>query len=207
MKTFLILYYNDATRSWAYNFVKELVPGYKQIIDTRSRIECYGETARAIAISVHNATGVRGYKADVLYVPQGYRVRGSSWWDYWNDLLSVVRWDEEKIIHYDLSDFDMICDTKENIMHRIIDDRSTGKTRQLLQYAHDNNYVVLCARPDRMIQKALAYGLSGLTCVAYTTNLNDIPGPYVIDELEDFMEYCMSAGETSCKGYTMTVEE
>lgn len=92
-------------------------------------------------------------------------------------------------------------------MNRIIDERSTGKTRQLLQYAHDNKLIVMCARPDRMRQKAIAYGLPGIECIQYTSYPDDIPGPYVIDELEQFMEYCMSTTAAPFKGYTMTVGE
>lgn len=92
-------------------------------------------------------------------------------------------------------------------MNRIIDERSTGKTRQLLQYAHDNHLIVMCARPDRMQQKAIAYGLSGVTCIAYTSYADEIPGPYVIDELEQFMEYCMSTSSAPFVGYTLTVGE
>ena len=92
-------------------------------------------------------------------------------------------------------------------MNRIIGERSTGKTRQLLQYAYDNNLIVMCARPDRMQQKAIAYGLPGINCIAYTSYLDEIPGPYVIDELEQFMEYCMSTNTAPFVGYTLNIGE
>ena len=92
-------------------------------------------------------------------------------------------------------------------MERIIDGRGTGKTRKLLQYAYDNKLVVMCNNPERMRYKATAYGFANIICVPYTIDLNSIGGPYVIDEIERFMAYCMSSGESPFVGYTLTNED
>ena len=92
-------------------------------------------------------------------------------------------------------------------MERIIDGRGTGKTRKLLQYAYDNKLVVMCNSPERMHYKATAYGFPNIICVPYTTDLDSIGGPYVIDEIENFMTYCMSSKETPFVGYTLSNED
>ena len=53
-------------------------------------------------------------------------------------------------------------------MFRLIGDRCTGKTRQLMQYAKDNNAVFVCSNPYSMMQKAESYGIVGLRFMSYS---------------------------------------
>lgn len=90
-------------------------------------------------------------------------------------------------------------------MERIIDKRSTGKTRKLLEYAQANGANVVCANPNAMRRKAEAYGIYGLNFYTYSNFWADIvPGPIVIDEWES----CMTDYEPGYLiGYTISNED
>lgn len=47
-------------------------------------------------------------------------------------------------------------------MFRIIGNRCTGKTYQLMQYAKDNDAIFVCSNPRSMRIKAEQYGIIGL---------------------------------------------
>lgn len=72
-------------------------------------------------------------------------------------------------------------------MFRLIGDRCTGKTRQLMQYAKDNNAVFVCSNPYSMMQKAESYGIVGLRFMSYSeflTHSRGMTDNIVIDEIE-----------------------
>ena len=72
-------------------------------------------------------------------------------------------------------------------MFRIIGDRCTGKTYQLMQYAKDNNAIFVCSNPHSMRSKAESYGIIGLRFMNYSEYLNHSRGmkeKFVIDEVE-----------------------
>ena len=50
-------------------------------------------------------------------------------------------------------------------MVRIIGTRGIGKTRKLLQEAHEKNATVVCNNVKRYVEKAHAYGIVGLNFV------------------------------------------
>lgn len=71
-------------------------------------------------------------------------------------------------------------------MVRIIGNRATGKTSQLMLLAKEKNAVYACENPYAMREKALAYGIIGITFISYSDLFT---GEYedasvVIDELE-----------------------
>ena len=84
-------------------------------------------------------------------------------------------------------------------MYRIIDNKSSGKTHQLMEIAKDNNAVFVCSNPRAMEAKAHAYGIVGIEFVDYYAFLDhvgkDIGSNYVIDEIESFFQY-------TCKIFT-----
>ncbi len=53
-------------------------------------------------------------------------------------------------------------------MFRIIGNRCTGKTYQLMQYAKDNDAIFVCSNPRSMRIKAEQYGIIGLNCISYS---------------------------------------
>ena len=90
-------------------------------------------------------------------------------------------------------------------MFRIIDERSTGKTRRLIEEAYKNNGVILCLNPERMKEKAMAYKIpfvnfaSYNNLIYYATNINK--RPIYIDELEIFLS------RYNIAGYNMSIED
>ena len=80
-------------------------------------------------------------------------------------------------------------------MYRIIGERSSGKTRKLMEIAkHDNAYFV-CENPKAMENKAYNYGITGITFVSYETFYtkmligDDNFVPVVIDDLDNYFTY------------------
>lgn len=90
-------------------------------------------------------------------------------------------------------------------MFRIIDERSTGKTRRLIEEAYKNNGVILCLNPERIKEKAMAYKIPFVNfasydnLIYYATNINK--RPIYIDELEIFLS------RYNIAGYNMSIEE
>lgn len=77
-------------------------------------------------------------------------------------------------------------------MYRIIDGRGTGKTSRLMLLAKETNGTIICSNPHAMLQKAHAYGITGIDFISYNDFLLsgkglDI-GNYYIDEMESFLE-------------------
>lgn len=96
-------------------------------------------------------------------------------------------------------------------MLRIINNQSTGKTRQLLTYAKENNCIVVCSIPARMQDKAVRYGMGYIDCISYESFLNEkmagtLPdGKYVVDELEKLAMLMFQNG-TTLEGYCLTTD-
>jgi len=90
-------------------------------------------------------------------------------------------------------------------MIRIIDDRSTGKTSQLMLWAKEYNATFVCSNPKAMEYKAQKYGIEGIEFISYekfSTILNHEKN-YVIDEMENFIK---SAFGNSLIGYSISKE-
>ncbi len=90
-------------------------------------------------------------------------------------------------------------------MIRIIDDRSTGKTSQLMLWAKEYDATFVCSNPKAMEYKAQKYGIDGIEFMSYekfSTVLNHEKN-YVIDELENFIK---SAFGNSLIGYSISKE-
>lgn len=90
-------------------------------------------------------------------------------------------------------------------MFRIIEERGTGKTRRLIEEAYKNNGVVLCSNPERMREKALAYGIpfadfARYDNLVYYSTVTD-KRPIYIDELEMFLS------RYGVAGYNMSIED
>lgn len=90
-------------------------------------------------------------------------------------------------------------------MKRIIDGRDTGKTRQLMLIAKDEDALFVCLHPYTMQQKASAYNIDGIEFISYYDFLQDKTRrkKYVIDELDECIKYL---GGNDLIGYTLTLE-
>ena len=91
-------------------------------------------------------------------------------------------------------------------MYRIIDNKSSGKTHQLMEIAKANNAVFVCNNPRAMEAKAHAYGIVGIEFIDYFTFLDDKdkePANYVVDEIEMLLHY-MFGMNRNLTGYTLT---
>ena len=94
-------------------------------------------------------------------------------------------------------------------MYRIIDNKSSGKTHQLMEIAKANNAVFVCSNPRAMEAKAHAYGIVGIDFIDYYAFLDHVGKDvtnYVIDEIEAFFEHtCRFNGiNGELIGYTLT---
>lgn len=96
-------------------------------------------------------------------------------------------------------------------MLRIVGSPSTGKTKEILTYAKNNNCIVVCAVPSRLTTKASCYGLGYIECISYDNFLAQYkdgtlePRSYLIDELENLVSM-MFQGESTFAGYDMSIE-
>ena len=94
-------------------------------------------------------------------------------------------------------------------MYRIIDNKASGKTHQLMEIAKETNSVFVCNNPRAMEAKAQAYGIVGIEFVDYYAFLDhkgkDVEN-FVIDEIETFFQYaCRFHGiNGELVGYTLT---
>ena len=86
---------------------------------------------------------------------------------------------------------------------RIIGERASGKTSQLMLIAKEKGANYACMNPYAMREKASAYGLTGINFISFSDLFTGeyMDQPVVIDELELFVKYY-----TDCKliGYTLT---
>ena len=94
-------------------------------------------------------------------------------------------------------------------MYRIIDKRGTGKTSRLLLLAKENNGIVVCMSPEKLIRQANKYGISGLTFMSYSEfirHMKETSGkPVFIDDLENLMSYIVKIDFNSeLLGYTLS---
>lgn len=94
-------------------------------------------------------------------------------------------------------------------MYRIIDKRGTGKTSRLLLLAKENNGIVVCMAPEKLIRQANKYGISGLTFISYSEfihHMKETSGkPVFIDDLENLMNYIVKINFNSeLLGYTLS---
>lgn len=80
-------------------------------------------------------------------------------------------------------------------MYRIIGERSSGKTRKLMEIAKQDNAYFVCENPKAMENKAYNYGITGITFVSYETFYtkmlisDDSFAPVVIDDLDNYFDY------------------
>lgn len=90
-------------------------------------------------------------------------------------------------------------------MYRIIDNKASGKTRQLMEIAKENKAIFVCSNPRAMEAKAHAYGIVGIEFMDYFTFLEDKeePANYVVDEIEMLLHY-MFGMNRNLTGYTLT---
>lgn len=91
-------------------------------------------------------------------------------------------------------------------MYRVIDSRGSGKTGRLMLLAKENNAAIACSNPHAMEQKAIGYGITGITFISYKDLImNEYEGSVVlIDEIENFVQYQLRA---KLIGYTLSNED
>ena len=86
-------------------------------------------------------------------------------------------------------------------MQKIIGGQGTGKTKQLIEIAHQKNAIIVCETPERMVAKVHGYGYVGIQCISYAEYLAAGADPeaqtsgkqYVVDDIEAFL-YFISKG-------------
>jgi len=93
-------------------------------------------------------------------------------------------------------------------MKTIIRDRETGKARQLIEYAAENNAVIAAENPEAFRVKAKSYGFPNVEVVDWNDVLVDelyLPHQkFVIHNADKFMRWAF--GENLI-GFSATLEE
>ena len=91
-------------------------------------------------------------------------------------------------------------------MIRIIDGRGTGKTSRLMLLAKENNALFVCANPNAMKAKAMAYGITGIRFVSFEDflrlNYDEKETKVVIDEVEGLVNEVITP--LNLVGYTLS---
>lgn len=92
----------------------------------------------------------------------------------------------------------------------IVRENSSGKTKELLMFAKENNLVVICRNAAAMERKAQAYGIHGLVIFSYddvvylyNEGIDFNNHSFVVDEVEGFLSHFFG---NECCGFTQTVE-
>ena len=91
----------------------------------------------------------------------------------------------------------------------IVRENSSGKTRELLEFAKENNLIVICRDAVAMERKAQAYGIYGLNFFSYEEVISlyseelEFNNSFVVDEVENFLTYLFG---NDCRGFTQTIE-
>jgi hypothetical protein len=91
-------------------------------------------------------------------------------------------------------------------MTKIIAERGTGKTKKLMLVTKENHGILVCANPQAMHSKALAYGITGFDIISYKDYLDksyDNDKKIYIDELEEFINFIIN--DNNFDGYSMTI--
>ena len=104
-------------------------------------------------------------------------------------------------------------------MKQIIGTQSSGKTRELMEFAKINNAIFVCENAYAMRAKALGYGIIGLEIMGYYEFLTQYPMAtqvetekekvpnFLVDEIIRFMNYLYfgSHGNNEFLGYSLTL--
>ena len=96
-------------------------------------------------------------------------------------------------------------------MTQIIQNRSSGKTRELIIKASENPDTVIVARnPDYIIQKGYSLGITGLTVISYKDftkeNISN-DHKYMINDLDNFVrDKFFEDNILAFAGYTLSKE-
>ena len=94
----------------------------------------------------------------------------------------------------------------------IVRENSSGKTRELLEFAKENNLIVICRDAAAMERKAQAYGIYGVGFISYEEIAREnriyegsleLNVPFVVDEVESFLSFLFA---NDCRGFTQTIE-
>ena len=91
----------------------------------------------------------------------------------------------------------------------IVRENSSGKTRELLEFAKENNLIVICRDAVAMERKAQAYRIYGLNFFSYEEVISlyseelEFNNSFVVDEVENFLTYLFG---NDCRGFTQTIE-
>ena len=86
-------------------------------------------------------------------------------------------------------------------MFIISGEKGTGKTKALLEKAKEENGIVVCKNPDKMIDRAHRYGITGLDIVGYG-DIYLAGKPVYIHDINKFIEYNIP----EAKGYTLSID-
>ena len=91
-------------------------------------------------------------------------------------------------------------------MFRVIDRSDTGKTRKLLEECSKNHGLFVCAHPERVFDKCVAYGIDPVNATSYYEYIDTYEKVVIknvyIDELEKFLK---TLSGNNINGYSITI--
>lgn len=90
-------------------------------------------------------------------------------------------------------------------MKVIVRERETGKARQLVEYAAENNAIIAAENPDAFRVKAAAYGFPNVKVVNWQYIMtDDCNKDFVIHNADKFLQWVFGK---HLIGYTATLED
>lgn len=95
-------------------------------------------------------------------------------------------------------------------MTSIIGSRASGKTEKLMEWANENNAIIICANPQHFLTIARMKGFSNVRFASYNELFNNdySKETIYIDEMAKCMEYYIKYyTDNNFVGYTLTTED
>ena len=92
-------------------------------------------------------------------------------------------------------------------MKKIVGKRGTGKTKELIEFAVDNNCVILSANDENLREKVIAMGYSPMMVLPFTPQTLEIVNDKNLNIVIDDIDLCMiDIFKEKLKGYTLTID-
>lgn len=90
-------------------------------------------------------------------------------------------------------------------MKKIIAERGTGKTAQLINLAVENNGVIVCENPTHVVNKGYEMGITNLTVLSYgqySIEKGNLQQPVYIDDVDSYFAEL----DANVAGYTVSLD-
>ena len=92
-------------------------------------------------------------------------------------------------------------------MKKIVGKRGIGKTKELIEFAVDNECIILSANDDNLREKVVSMGYSPMMVMPFTPHTLEIVNDKNLNVVIDDIDLCMiDIFKERLKGYTLTID-